>query len=99
MRVRNVSQARNSGGCTGAWARWLVPLLSFVLWSKPLALESARWLLGFPIERYAGVGRFAGVGQGHCKVLSTLRRPDGKNGDWINGSGVVIVYGWISGDL
>ena len=35
------------------WTPWYFPLPSFVMWSKPLALASARRLLEFPIERYA----------------------------------------------
>jgi len=35
------------------WTPWYFSLPSFVMWSKPLALESARKLLGYPIERYA----------------------------------------------
>jgi glyoxylase-like metal-dependent hydrolase (beta-lactamase superfamily II) len=35
------------------WTPWYFPLPSFVMWSKPLALKSARKLLGYPIERYA----------------------------------------------
>lgn len=32
---------------------WYFPLPSFVMWSKPLALASARKLLAFPIQRFA----------------------------------------------
>jgi glyoxylase-like metal-dependent hydrolase (beta-lactamase superfamily II) len=35
------------------WTPWYFPLPSFVMWSKPLALESARKLLAYPIERFA----------------------------------------------
>lgn len=35
------------------WTPWYFSLPSFVMWSKPLALMSARELLGYPIERYA----------------------------------------------
>jgi glyoxylase-like metal-dependent hydrolase (beta-lactamase superfamily II) len=35
------------------WTPWYFPLPSFVLWSKPLCLASAKKLLDFPIERYA----------------------------------------------
>jgi glyoxylase-like metal-dependent hydrolase (beta-lactamase superfamily II) len=34
------------------WTPWYFPLPSFIMWSKPLALASARKLLEFPIERY-----------------------------------------------
>jgi glyoxylase-like metal-dependent hydrolase (beta-lactamase superfamily II) len=35
------------------WTPWYFPLPTFVMWSKPLALESARKLLDFPILRFA----------------------------------------------
>jgi glyoxylase-like metal-dependent hydrolase (beta-lactamase superfamily II) len=35
------------------WTPWYFPLPTFVMWSKPLALASARKLLDFPIQRYA----------------------------------------------
>jgi glyoxylase-like metal-dependent hydrolase (beta-lactamase superfamily II) len=35
------------------WTPWYFPLPSFVMWSKPLALASARKLLDFSIERFA----------------------------------------------
>lgn len=35
------------------WTPWYFPLPSFVMWSKPLALASARTLLNYPIERFA----------------------------------------------
>jgi len=35
------------------WTPWYFPLPDFVMWSKPLALASARRLLDYPIERYA----------------------------------------------
>jgi glyoxylase-like metal-dependent hydrolase (beta-lactamase superfamily II) len=35
------------------WTPWYFPLPSFVMWSKPLALASAKKLLDFPIKRYA----------------------------------------------
>jgi glyoxylase-like metal-dependent hydrolase (beta-lactamase superfamily II) len=35
------------------WTPWYFPLPTFVMWSKPLALESARKLLAYPIERFA----------------------------------------------
>jgi glyoxylase-like metal-dependent hydrolase (beta-lactamase superfamily II) len=35
------------------WTPWYFPLPSFVMWSKPLALASARRLLDFPIQRFA----------------------------------------------
>jgi glyoxylase-like metal-dependent hydrolase (beta-lactamase superfamily II) len=35
------------------WTPWYFPLPTFVMWSKPLALESARKLLNFPIQRFA----------------------------------------------
>jgi glyoxylase-like metal-dependent hydrolase (beta-lactamase superfamily II) len=35
------------------WTPWYFPLPSFVMWSKSLALKSARELLGYPIECYA----------------------------------------------
>jgi glyoxylase-like metal-dependent hydrolase (beta-lactamase superfamily II) len=47
------------------WTPWYFPLPSFVMWSKPLALASARRLLDFPIARYAsghGPVREGGIG-------------------------------------
>jgi len=47
------------------WNPWYFALPKFVMWSKTLALESARRLLEFPIERYAcghGVVRVGGIG-------------------------------------
>ncbi len=35
------------------WTPWYFPLPTLVMWSKPLALESARKLLDSPIERFA----------------------------------------------
>lgn len=35
------------------WTPWYFPLPTFVMWSKPLALASAKKLLEYPIERYA----------------------------------------------
>jgi glyoxylase-like metal-dependent hydrolase (beta-lactamase superfamily II) len=35
------------------WTPWYFPLPSWVMWSKPLALASARSLLDYPIERFA----------------------------------------------
>ena len=35
------------------WTPWYFPLPSLVMWSKPLALQSARDLLQYPITRYA----------------------------------------------
>jgi glyoxylase-like metal-dependent hydrolase (beta-lactamase superfamily II) len=35
------------------WTPWYFPLPSFVMWSKPLALESAKRLLDYPITRFA----------------------------------------------
>jgi glyoxylase-like metal-dependent hydrolase (beta-lactamase superfamily II) len=35
------------------WTPWYFPLPTFVMWSKPLALASAKKLLDFPIKRYA----------------------------------------------
>jgi glyoxylase-like metal-dependent hydrolase (beta-lactamase superfamily II) len=35
------------------WTPWYFPLPTFVMWSKNLALESARKLLDFPIQRFA----------------------------------------------
>jgi len=46
------------------WTPWYFPLPTFVMWSKPLALTSARRLLDFPIERFAcghGALRFGGI--------------------------------------
>jgi glyoxylase-like metal-dependent hydrolase (beta-lactamase superfamily II) len=45
------------------WTPWYFPFPSFIMWSKPLAIESARKLLDYPIERYAsGHGPIAGGG-------------------------------------
>ena len=35
------------------WTPWYFPLPTFVMWSKPLALESAKNLLNYPITRFA----------------------------------------------
>jgi len=35
------------------WTPWYFPLPIFVMWSKPLALSSARRLLDYPIQRFA----------------------------------------------
>jgi len=35
------------------WTPWYFPLPSFVMWSKPLALLSAKKLLAHPIQRFA----------------------------------------------
>ena len=35
------------------WTPWYFSLPSFVMWSRPLALESARTLLAYPIQRFA----------------------------------------------
>jgi glyoxylase-like metal-dependent hydrolase (beta-lactamase superfamily II) len=35
------------------WTPWYFPLPSFVMWSKPLALQSAKDLLNYPITRFA----------------------------------------------
>jgi glyoxylase-like metal-dependent hydrolase (beta-lactamase superfamily II) len=35
------------------WTPWYFPLPSFVMWSKPLALQSAKALLNYPITRFA----------------------------------------------
>ena len=35
------------------WTPWYFPLPTLVMWSKPLALESARKLLDYPIQRFA----------------------------------------------
>jgi glyoxylase-like metal-dependent hydrolase (beta-lactamase superfamily II) len=35
------------------WTPWYFPLPSVVMWSKPLALQSAKNLLNYPIARYA----------------------------------------------
>jgi glyoxylase-like metal-dependent hydrolase (beta-lactamase superfamily II) len=35
------------------WTPWYFPLPTFVMWSKPLALQSARNLLNYPIARFA----------------------------------------------
>ncbi len=35
------------------WTPWYFPLPTFVMWSKPLALASAKKLLDFPIQRFA----------------------------------------------
>ena len=53
------------------WTPWYFPLPSFVLWSKPLCLASARRLLEFPIERYAsghGPVREGGVAALHRAI-------------------------------
>jgi glyoxylase-like metal-dependent hydrolase (beta-lactamase superfamily II) len=45
------------------WTPWYFPLPSFVMWSKPLALASARKLLDYPIQRFAsGHGSVRGGG-------------------------------------
>ncbi len=46
------------------WTPWYFPLPTFVMWSKPLALASAKKLLEFPIQRFAcghGVLREGGI--------------------------------------
>jgi glyoxylase-like metal-dependent hydrolase (beta-lactamase superfamily II) len=46
------------------WTPWYFPLPSFVMWSKPLALESAKRLLDYPITRFAsghGPVRLGGI--------------------------------------
>jgi glyoxylase-like metal-dependent hydrolase (beta-lactamase superfamily II) len=46
------------------WTPWYFPLPSFIMWSKPLALESAKKLLAYPILRFAsghGVLREGGI--------------------------------------
>ncbi len=35
------------------WTPWYFPLPTLVMWSKPLALQSARELLDYPIQRFA----------------------------------------------
>ena len=35
------------------WTPWYFPLPTLVMWSKPLALESARKLLAYPVQRFA----------------------------------------------
>jgi glyoxylase-like metal-dependent hydrolase (beta-lactamase superfamily II) len=35
------------------WTPWYFPLPTLVMWNKPLALESARKLLAYPIQRFA----------------------------------------------
>jgi glyoxylase-like metal-dependent hydrolase (beta-lactamase superfamily II) len=35
------------------WTPWYFPLPTFVMWSKPLALQSAKSLLAYPIIRFA----------------------------------------------
>jgi glyoxylase-like metal-dependent hydrolase (beta-lactamase superfamily II) len=35
------------------WTPWYFPLPGWVMWSRPLALASARRLLDYPIQRYA----------------------------------------------
>jgi glyoxylase-like metal-dependent hydrolase (beta-lactamase superfamily II) len=45
------------------WTPWYFPLPSFVMWSKPLALASAKKLLAYPIQRFAtGHGPIREVG-------------------------------------
>jgi glyoxylase-like metal-dependent hydrolase (beta-lactamase superfamily II) len=46
------------------WTPWYFPLPAIVMWSKPLALESAKKLLAYPIQRFAsghGVLREGGI--------------------------------------
>ena len=46
------------------WTPWYFPLPTLVMWSKPLALASARKLLDYPVERFAcghGVTRQVGT--------------------------------------
>ncbi len=50
------------------WTPWYFPLPTLVMWSKPLALASARKLLTYPIERFA-CGHGA-VRQGGTAALS-----------------------------
>ena len=52
------------------WTPWYFPLPTLVMWSKPLALESARKLLTFPIQRFA-CGHGA-IREGGTAALSTL---------------------------
>ena len=52
------------------WTPWYFPLPTFVMWSKPLALESARKLLDFPIQRFAcGHGALREGGTAALKAL------------------------------
>ena len=52
------------------WTPWYFPLPTLVMWSKPLALESARRLLDFPAERFA-CGHGA-IREGGTAALSAL---------------------------
>jgi glyoxylase-like metal-dependent hydrolase (beta-lactamase superfamily II) len=51
------------------WTPWYFPLPTFVMWSKTLALESAKNLLQFPIERFA-----CGHGELRSGGLAELRQ-------------------------
>jgi glyoxylase-like metal-dependent hydrolase (beta-lactamase superfamily II) len=52
------------------WTPWYFPLPGWVMWSRPLALESARKLLNYPIERYAsGHGAVRGGGINALRAL------------------------------
>jgi glyoxylase-like metal-dependent hydrolase (beta-lactamase superfamily II) len=57
------------------WTPWYFPLPSFVMWSKPLALASAKKLLEYPIERFAcGHGEVRGGGvQALRDVVAAIR--------------------------
>ncbi len=52
------------------WTPWYFPLPTLVMWSKPLALESARKLLTYPTQRFA-CGHGA-IRQGDPAALAAL---------------------------
>jgi glyoxylase-like metal-dependent hydrolase (beta-lactamase superfamily II) len=60
------------------WTPWYFPLPGFVMWSKPLAIASARRLLDYPIERFAcGHGPVRGGGiraLRHAMVVAEMSR-------------------------
>ncbi len=58
------------------WTPWYFPLPTLVLWNKPLALESARKLLAYPVKRFAcghGAVREGGTSALSAKVAQASR--------------------------
>ena len=60
------------------WTPWYFHLPGFVMWSKPLAIASARKLLDYPVERFAcghGPVRTGGVrALRHAMVVAEMSR-------------------------
>ena len=58
------------------WTPWYFPLPSFVMWSKPTALASARHLLEYPIQRFAcghGPVRTGGITALHSAIAEASK--------------------------